>query len=193
MAVDNNKKDVFFYSNFCEHCKNLIGLLIRKNLREKFILVCVDKDEIKSKIPKFIDSVPSILTATKNLYTGEDMIQKYLNSKTQALQETTDEISPYMMDAGFNSSQYTYISSDGNNYDTGADLKNDMLQNNNFVLLSSDQRITAPADREAENKSAKFDSSALEKYMNTRSFDDELIKKTQQQQLGQPGQNLTRR
>jgi len=65
-----------------------------------------------------------------------------------------------------------------------------MMQNNNFVLLTADQKMMIVQDKEAENKSNKFDSGALEQYMNTRAFDDEILKKNQQQVGGQNFQRI---
>lgn len=170
--MDN--KDLVFYSNYCEHSKNLINLLIKKNLRDSFILICIDKQGLQ--IPSFIDRVPSILTIKRELYTG-DMIDKYIyNIINSQIKKNDDTITPYMMSSATNSSQYTFITNDGE-YDTGCDIKNDMMQNNNFVLLDADQKIMIANDREAENKSNKFDSTVLEKYMNMRKFDDEKLKK----------------
>lgn len=183
--MDMNRKDLLFYSNYCEHCKNLIGLLVKKNLRDNFILVCVDKKELK--IPPFIDRVPSILTVKKELYT-DDGIYKYVDAKMKSMQQKTEDIAPFALGSAINSSQYTFITADGEGYDTSIDPKGDMMQSHNFVLLSSDQRIIAPLDRESESKSNKFDSSLLERYMDARKTDDDMIKKLcqDQQKYGPP-------
>ena len=76
--MDIHKKDLLFYSNFCEHCNNLVNMMIKKNVRDSFILVCVDKRDLK--IPGFVDRVPTILTAKKEIYT-DDSLYKYVDSK----------------------------------------------------------------------------------------------------------------
>lgn len=172
--MDIHKRDILFYSNFCEYCKNLLSLLIKKGVRESFVLVCVDRKELR--IPKFIDRVPSILTSNKDLFT-DDAIIRYIESKVQSVSQMQDEISPFMFGNALNSSQYTYLSSDGNGYETTGEVNSDMKQINNFVLLGQDQKIFAPLDKEAESKSNKFDSSMLDKYMDSRKNDDEHIKK----------------
>lgn len=178
------RKDLLFYSNFCEHCKKLVGFLIKQNLREQFILVCVDKKEFK--IPSFIDRVPSILNIKKELYT-EESIYAYVDTKLKIIKKQVEEIAPFTMMGGLNSSQYTFISNDGEGYDTGCDLRTDLVQSHDFVLLNHDQRIIAPVDKEADSKSgSKFDSSVLERYMDSRKRDDEIIKKTCADQQGLP-------
>lgn len=176
------RKDLLFYSNFCEHCKKLIGLLIKQNLRDQFVLVCVDKKEFR--IPPFIDRVPSILTVKKELYT-EDSIFKYIDVKIKLIQKQIEDIAPFTMGSALNSAQYTFITQDGEGYDTGCDLRNDLMQSHDFVLLSNDQRIIAPVDKEADSKTnSKFDSSMLERYIDARKRDDDFIKKKCSEQQG---------
>lgn len=170
--MDIHKKDLLFYSNFCDYSTNLIHILNKKGIRDNFILICVDKKDIK--IPSFIDCVPTILTPKKEKYTDEAIL-KYLELKTQKITNINEDISPFMFGQSLNSGQYTFLTSDGNGYDTSGDAFNS-VQNNNFVILGHDQRITAPKENE-DNKTNKFDSALLEKYMNARNSDDEFIKK----------------
>jgi len=172
--MDSRSKDLLFYSNYSDYCKSLIGMLIKQNIRDRFLLICVDRKELN--IPKFVDRVPCIYTTTKELFMDED-IQRYIDSKLQTGQQQA-EISPFMLGESLNCAQYTFLTPDGNDYDRSADMRNDMMQNQNFVLLDRDDvRISAPIDKEAEQKTAtKIDPSLFEKYMNMRKNDDERIK-----------------
>jgi hypothetical protein len=77
-----------------------------------------------------------------------------------------------------NSSQYTFITGDGNGYDTSPHLKNDMIHRNDFVFLGQDQKIPVMEDRESDNgnKTNKMDGSMLEKLIDMRKMDDQHIK-----------------
>jgi hypothetical protein len=171
----NLQKDLLFYSNYSEYCKSLINTLVKKNIRDKFLLVCVDRKELK--IPAFVNRVPCILTATKELYMDEN-IQTYIDSKLSIMQQKT-EVAPFMFGNALNSSQYTFLTADGNEFTDTPGTMQDMIQSQNFVVLDRDDpRISAPIDVEAEQKGAsKMDSSLLERYMNMRKYDDENIKK----------------
>lgn len=52
-------KHILFYSNFCNHCQDLLTEIIKKGVRKHFILVSVEKH--KSKLPHFVQSVPFIV------------------------------------------------------------------------------------------------------------------------------------
>lgn len=162
------QKDLLFFSNFCNHCKEIISTISKKNLKDHFLMVSVDNK--KYKIPNFIHSVPTILTTNKKIYTDVNIIN-YINSiKTQ---DTVNELSPFTMQSSY-SSQYTYLTADGYD-DDGSLLNKDMTHNNNFNLLESDERIIAPVDDD-DSKSSKFDSAIYERFVNSRTNDDEHIK-----------------
>jgi hypothetical protein len=110
------------------------------------------------------------------MYT-DDSIFQYIDSKATQIQQQQEDISPFMFGSAMNSGQYTYITQDGNGYESTGDVKKDMIHNQNFVLLGVDQRIIAPVDKEGESKTNKFDSSLLERYMDSRKNDDEQLKK----------------
>ena len=170
--MDIHKKDLLFYSNFCEHCNNLINLMIKKNVRSSFILVCIDKRDLK--IPSFVDRVPTILTTKKDIYT-DDSLYKYVDSKITKQNTQTEDVCSFMFGSALNSSQYTFISSDGNSYECDNDMGTDMLQSTNFVPVGLEQMI---APKEEENgKGSKIDPAFLEQYVNSRKSDDEHIKK----------------
>lgn len=173
--MDVKTKDLLFYSNYCNYCKSLLSLLIKKNVRDQFLLICVDKKELS--IPNFVDRVPLILTSKKEIYI-DDALQRYIDKKTQETIEA--DVMPFMFSGGINSSQYTYITSDGSSYDESVNFKGDMIQANNFVLLGTDNLIPTPVDKEAESKTNnKFDQSMLEQYLNMRKMDDDHIKRMQ--------------
>lgn len=171
--MDIHKKDLLFYSNFCEHCNNLVNMMIKKNVRDSFILVCVDKRDLK--IPGFVDRVPTILTAKKEIYT-DDSLYKYVDSKIVKHNAQTEEILPFMLQDSLNSSQYTYITPDGDNYEAEND---EMLQSRNFVPIGLEQMIAPVPTNDPDNgKPSKIDPSIFEQYMNSRKFDDEQIKRS---------------
>jgi hypothetical protein len=173
--MDIHKKDLLFYSTFCEHCNNLISTLVKKNVRDSFILVCVDKRELK--IPQFIDRVPTILTSKKEIYT-DDSLYDYVESKIVKYNPQTEEILPFMLGTSLNSSQYTFITPDGNDYESERETGSEMLQSRNFVPIGLEQMISPMASKDQENgKPSKIDPNMLEQFMNSRKLDDENIKR----------------
>lgn len=77
MASSN--KDILFYSNFCEFSKNILILIQKKNCRDRFVLVCVDNPSVKNNLPREVDHVPLIITKTKHVMSGENIV-KYIET-----------------------------------------------------------------------------------------------------------------
>lgn len=169
------KKDMFFFSNYCDHSKSVINAITKKNMRDLFMFVPVDNP--KFNIPQFIKMVPTVLSTNNEIITGQSLYN-YIEKLAQSFmpQNGPEDVSPFTIGSSSYSSQYTWLTADG--YDNeGSMLNNDQTQHNSFVLLNSDHRINAPKDSDSENKSSKFDSSIYEKYINSRTNDDENIKR----------------
>jgi hypothetical protein len=170
-----SQKDLLFYSNLCNQCKEVMQLINKRDLRNHFLLIPVDNP--KFKIPHIIRAVPTILLANKQVLV-DNYVVMYIEKIYASLQNSLQEITPFTIGSSQYSSQYTYLTPDGNGYDNdGQILNQDKAQNNNFILLNDNQSINAPVDNELDNKSNKFDSSIYEKYISSRNNDDESIKK----------------
>lgn len=161
-------KDLFFYSNFCEHCKDVINIITKKNMRELFMFVCVDNN--KFRLPPCVTHVPTIITKQKDVLTDRHVIM-YIEKMTAATQVA--DISPWMSN-GY-SSQYTWLTDNG--YDDGrmSDVNN--VGQQPYVMLGAEQHIFAPKEPENGNKSNKFDDNMYEKYINSRNADDDMLKR----------------
>jgi hypothetical protein len=66
-------KHVLFYSKFCQYSTDVIQVLTRKDLRARFVMVCVDGN--RHQIPHFVDRVPVVLTSDKRLLTDEAVFE----------------------------------------------------------------------------------------------------------------------
>jgi len=69
-------KPILFYSKKNERCVNLWNQLVKDNILNKFIKICVDNN---SKIPKIITTVPSIFIKSRGVI-SDAAIPMYLNS-----------------------------------------------------------------------------------------------------------------
>tara|TARA_B100000427_G_C15179433_1_gene450893 strand:+ start:21 stop:575 length:555 start_codon:yes stop_codon:yes gene_type:complete len=67
-----NKRDVYFYSQNCQFCKNLDGLL--GSMPIKFVKICVEKYP-RNNLPKFLDVVPTLVLRDGNIIKGKNAIE----------------------------------------------------------------------------------------------------------------------
>jgi hypothetical protein len=152
------QKDILFYSNLCDFSKDVLQTITKQQMKEKFMMVCVDNRNIQ--LPPFVDRVPLIYTVSKKLFADENLIN-YLKSKIE-----TSSLQPYSL-VGTNTSAYSENFSFLENTD---EFSEDCSRNYNY--LGMEHKIYAPDDQE-EPKDDK--SKILEAYMANRATDIQKI------------------
>lgn len=161
-------KDLLFFSNYCDFCKEIINTLVKKNIRNKFLLVCVDTR--KYDIPTFVDRVPTILVVSTGQTVTDENLCKYIDSISLNTFKQ-DEISP--MYTVYGNSLYSSSFSSLNEDENAA-------ENKNYVFLGHEQHIDVPAEEKAAKNGTQSDSmdkGMFEKYLESRKNDDSYIKK----------------
>jgi hypothetical protein len=153
------QKDILFYSNLCEFCKDVLTNLIKNSVKDKFMLVCVDNKNLN--LPAFVDRVPLIYTTQKKVFADDNLLH-YIQSKVES-----SSLQPYSL-VGLNtnsfSDNYSFIS-DGDN----------MLEDSsrNYNILGVDNAIYAPKD--SEDGGSKVAPKVLEKFLADRDMDIQKI------------------
>ena len=66
-------KNVLYFSKKCEHSKNVIEAIQRKNLVDSFVFICIDSSEVRRQLPREITLCPSVVTSDRRLITGDDI------------------------------------------------------------------------------------------------------------------------
>lgn len=69
-------KNVLFYSRFCQYSNEVVSILTKKDLRSRFVMVCVDNN--REQLPGFVDRVPLILTSDRHIL-ADDNVFRYLD------------------------------------------------------------------------------------------------------------------
>ena len=72
-------KDVLFYSNYCLFSKDVLSRIMKLNVKQNVVLICVDV--YKSKLPPTLRVVPTLMTPEGDMIT-EDEIYERLSTLT---------------------------------------------------------------------------------------------------------------
>ena len=154
-------KHVLFYSNFCQFSKELIGEILKKNLRPMFVLISVDQN--KHSLPPFVDRVPMIVSNKKELV-YDDALHPFLDSLYK--KDDNREILPFMTmtSRGAFSDTFSFVD-DQSSPEYGMPI--------GFVFLGQEDKINTPKDEERQN--GRFDQNMLEKLNSQRDLDIQRI------------------
>lgn len=160
-----NRKDILFFSNYCDYSNDILNMMVKKNVKNEFMLVCIDNS--KFQLPQFVDRVPIIYTKRDELI-YDDSIIKYIEAVAQPNGEIVEDIQPWSIQQPSNfTSQFSFLMDDS-----------DDNLNKGYTMLGYDQKITLTQEETDVSKKDKFDSSQMDKYMQERKADEERFKKS---------------
>ncbi len=139
----NLDKPILFYSNYCQHSREILNLLQKNNVIDSVILVNISSS--KYKVPSFIKSVPTIYF-NKQVLTDTEL-EHFINSNViNNNNNTIDAFFPSEMNSGIGYS-YSYLSSENDNIKNSLMYINEMegtkinTPDENEFLSSSDKTI----------------------------------------------------
>ena len=155
----NMQKDLLFYSNLCEYSKDILVLLQKRNMREKFLLVCIDSTNIK--IPPLINRVPAILTVSRRIIMDEE-VEKYIDSVSPAVQE---DVLPFSINSDLNMHSEQYSILDDTLQDVRVKNYMSIEDNTNIGTIGFNQQ------KEKGNGNKDHIEKAYEKYLADRDAD----------------------
>jgi hypothetical protein len=167
------QKDILFYSSLCEFCHEVLTLLTKHNVKDHFMLVCVDNKNLK--LPPFVDRVPLIYTNHKKLYADEHLVE-YIKSKF-----VESSLQPYSLMGGSTNSY-------SDNFSFIEDSQFDGLEDSsrNYNLLGMEQVIYTPETDDSKSQPTngrRGEGKVLDKYMADRDADIQKIFGNQQQRM----------
>lgn len=122
-------KHICFFSNYCQYCHDFLTDIVKKGLRQKFILVSVEKHPI----PPYVDRVPFIMTSDKKVVL-EQNIPIFIEKLMEEHVNKEDDIIAYApCPKGHFGSEYCSIDSD-------VPKKNDVSSVLGYVFLDEDEK-----------------------------------------------------
>lgn len=100
-------KDIIFFSNYCEHCKNILQKINDIKCGDKLTFVSVDDENIN--IPSFIQVVPTIYLIKEKKIIVDKELNEYLDSNDPSKQNMLDNLKPYFDSNSSFSSMYSSL------------------------------------------------------------------------------------
>lgn len=157
-------KDILFFSNYCEYSNEVLNLIIRKNIANEFMMVCVDTN--KYNLPSFVDRVPVVFTKSEQVL-SDDIIVKYINELYPCV---TEDILPFSLGSQALTNQFAFLE----------DHTETTLAPQAYTMIGDEHKIMMrpEATTSDESKKSKFDSSMLDKFVQDRDHDLQNFKQS---------------
>lgn len=156
---------IFFYSNYCDNCKNIISTLAKSNIKKNIHFICIDKRIKKNNsiyailennqeilLPQTVNAVPALMLINNNYKVlFGDEIKAYLKP-TQEIKKNIStnfngEPSAFAIDSGFSgvvSDNYSFL--DQNSEDLSAKGNGGMRQLYSYATINQQDSIETPPD-----------------------------------------------
>ena len=79
---------ILFFSNYCNHCKQVLHELNDSSLRTNIRFICIDSADVRKKLPAHVKSVPCLIVGqTNQTLIGSDILHWIkMKSKKQNIQ-----------------------------------------------------------------------------------------------------------
>jgi hypothetical protein len=155
-------KYILYYSNFCEHCKQLLIILAKQKVAvDEISYICIDKRQQMDDgnvyaaldngrlipIPKNINSVPSLvlLNHGNSVIIGDSILTHFKTPNKQAMLEDPSAFSFTEMSGA--SDKYSYL--DMSTDELSAKGSGGLRMMHDYVSLDHNQRIETPPEDEA--------------------------------------------
>ena len=92
---------LFFYSNYCQHCKQIVREINKSVVSSSIRYVCIDSQNVRDKLPQYIKSVPSLVVGdTNQIFVGnqilgwlqmQSLVQKQTNTTPHSISQTIQQ------------------------------------------------------------------------------------------------------
>lgn len=154
------EKHVLFYSNFCAYSKEILSDITKKNIRDRFVIVCIDQR--RETLPPYVDRVPMIVTNKKELV-YDDVMTPFI--ETLYNESGSKEIMP------FTGSSLKTMFSDGFSSldDDNSGIEASFAKGYVYIGDADRIKITTPKDDDVSN--SKLDQKQIEAYVSQRDRD----------------------
>ena len=171
-----NTKHLLFFSNYCNHSKELLGKLNKNNILQSLNIICIDNRYVKNNItyitltnnqnmplPPMIHSVPTLcILPNHEILKGKEIVD-YFNPISATIEEEREKINlepdPFSLlhesTHGYGVSSDSFSFWDTNTDDLSASGNGGMRQLYNHVSIQSEQQpetIYTPTEEVKENK-----------------------------------------
>lgn len=161
----NHSASILFYSNFCNHSKQIIAEANNSHKKNNIKFICIDSEAVRRKIPKNITSVPTLIESkTNRIIIGSHIIEWLQQRPNHQIQpshkqhaqnrEEETNIQGYQnCEMGMFSDNYSFLNADTSTKGNGGNsimhnferLGGDTFQNSNGHMSNPPGAPSAPS------------------------------------------------